>query len=140
LNGDFEETPMSGDELDRTIEFLLQNAARSAARSEALHEQNMLEHAKLSQEQAAFQLQLRELGDHVTVMTETLTATLTAMNERDARQDRRLAKFDSRLNRVDSRFNRVEARFDRVESLIEQIAKLVHSHVSDPRAHRPDAG
>ena len=110
---------MSGDELDRTIEFLLQNAARSAARSE---------------------LQLRELGDHVTVMTETLTATLTAMNERDARQDRRLAKFDSRLNRVDSRFNRVEARFDRVESLIEQIAKLVHSHVIDPHAHRPDAG
>ena len=96
---------MSGDELDRTIEFLLQNAARSAARSE---------------------LQLRELGDHVTVMTETLTATLTAMNERDARQDRRLAKLDSRFNRV--------------ESLIEQIAKLVHSHVSDPHAHRPEAG
>jgi chromosome segregation ATPase len=99
---------MSGDELDRTIEFLLQNAARSDARFDAL------------------QLQLRELGDHVTVMTQTLTTTLTAMNERDARQDKRLANLDSRFNRV--------------ESQIEQLARLVHAHVSDPHAHGPQAG
>ena len=131
---------MSGDELDRTIEFLLQNAARSAARFDALHEQNLQEyarltqeharltevHARLAQEQATFQLQLRDLGDHVTVMTETLTTTLTAMNERDARQDRRLANLDFQFNRV--------------ESQIEQLAKLVHAHVSDPHAHGHEAG
>ncbi len=117
---------MSGDELDRTIEFLLRNAARRDARFDALHERNMHEHARLAQEQATFQLQLRELGDHVTVMTETLTTTLTAMNERDARQDRRLANLDSRFNRV--------------ESQIEQLAKLVHAHVSDPHAHGPEVG
>ena len=74
---------MSGDELDRTIEFALQ----SAARANAQHEQNMLEHA-------AFQNQLRELGENVTIMTATLTKTLTAMNERDKRQDRRIASLD----------------------------------------------
>ena len=126
MNDDFEENPMSGDELDRTIEFLLRNAASSAARLDALHEQHMQGHA-------ALQLQLRELGDHVTVMTETLTATLTAMNERDARQDRRLA-------RLDSRFNRSESRLNRVDSLIEQLAMLVHAHASDSNAHRPEAG
>ena len=159
---------MSGDELDRTIEFLLRNAARSDARFDALRERNLQEHAEI-------QLQLRELGDHVTVMTETLTATLTAMNERDSRQDRRLAKLeshiervdgqidrvdsqidrvdsqiervdshiervDSQIKRVDSHIDRVDSRVERVDALIERIAKIVYSHVSDPHAHGPATG
>jgi len=168
LNDEFEETPMSGDELDRTIEFLLQNAARSDARFDALRQQNLEEHARLAGEQATFQQQLRQLGDHVTVMTETLTATLTAMNERDIRQDRRLAKLeshikradaqiervdsqiervdsqiervDSHIKRVDTHIDRVDTRVERVDALIERIAKIVYSHVSDPHAHGPATG
>ena len=152
---------MSGDELDRTIEFLLQNAARSDARFDALRQQNLEEHARLAGEQATFQQQLRQLGDHVTVMTETLTATLTAMNERDIRQDRRLAKLeshikradaqiervdsqiervDSHIKRVDTHIDRVDTRVERVDALIERIAKIVYSHVSDPHAHGPATG
>lgn len=140
MSDDFEENLLSGDEPDRTIGFMLQNTACGAAYFDALHERNLQEHARLSEDldrlardldrlaqgHATVQLQRREIGDHVTVMTETLTTTLTAMNERDARQDRRLAKLDSR--------------FKRVESQVEQRARLAHHLVSDPQAHRLETG
>ena len=127
---------MSGDELDRTIEFLLKNAARSEARFGAMHEKhvrdfermskeaerrhdaNMQEHARFAQEQAAFQSQLTTLGENVAVMTDTLTRTLTAMNERDVRQDKRIA---------------------RVSRQVAELAGLMRAHVLDPRAHGPVA-
>ncbi|HQR40009.1 MAG TPA: hypothetical protein PLF26_16615 [Blastocatellia bacterium] len=89
---------MTQDEFDRKMEFLLHWQAKLAA----AHEVNIQEHAR-------FQAGLLDLRDDLTVMAQTLTRTIEAMDKRDARRERRL---------------------DRLE-------RIVFGHVSDPHAHGP---
>jgi len=129
---------MTGDEMERAIEFLIQNQAKF----DALLERNAKQIAETDRQ---LQLTAETLSEFIRIVTNTIQA----LNESQSRMDERLTRNDERLGerlaQNDERFNERIAELDRkftertaqTDERLNRLAELVERHIREGRDASP---
>jgi uncharacterized coiled-coil protein SlyX len=100
---------MTGEELDRAIEFLIQNQAKSEARLDRL-EQLFAETGK----------QIERNAETVSQFIEIVTRTFERLEMQQARTDQRIAETNAQIAETRARGAETDARLDRIAALVER--------------------
>jgi hypothetical protein len=112
-------------DVQKTMEFLLEQQARADARTEAHYARMEAHHAKMEAEFEVIQANLREAS--------RLNAEAA---ERADRADERADRADERADRADERANRTDVRLSREEARLSRAIRLSIKESRDERSRR----
>ena len=120
---------MSGEEMERAIEFLLDTQARTEARLSAGFEQTNRQIAETNRQLAETNQRLDSFADTRAALTQAVTETFAAQNR--INEDARLGI--EQLRRAQeaawAAINRLGDRQDRTEASIDRLAEAVRLHL-----------
>ncbi|HEY0098721.1 MAG TPA: hypothetical protein VGB76_07175 [Pyrinomonadaceae bacterium] len=114
---------MTGDEMERAIEFLLQSQANHEARLGELTDRvgNLTEKTDQLTEQVAETNRLVRLqGEMQTQFIQIVTRHIEAQGEINASLRVAINQADAKIKQADARITNTDARLDRLEALIER--------------------
>jgi hypothetical protein len=126
---------MTGDEMERTMQFILEQQAQFMANIQILQEQRARDEGRLARLEHAF-VQLTELAVSA---NERMNEQEARNNERYARDTERLSRLErafvqqielalsanERMNKYDERMNEHDTRLARVEEAVVMLTRLV---------------
>jgi methyl-accepting chemotaxis protein len=116
---------MTGEEMERAIEFLLQSQANHQVRLDQLTQQ-IAETNRIVQLQADTQSQFIQI---VTSSMEALAASQRRTDERFKKTDERLSRTDEQLSRTDEQLSRTDEQLSKTDERLDRLAGIVERHI-----------
>ena len=127
---------MTGDELDRAIQFLLE----SQARNDAQMARNDAQIASLTGDSADFKALVREFVESTWRFAERADARLERLEQNAERRDRHLERLEENAKRDDGRLQRLETALADLAEEMKSLIHVVEGHVTDEARHRRPPG
>ncbi|SRR6266567_8475135 len=120
---------MTGDELDRAIQFLLESQAKNDAQI-----------ARLTGDSAELKALLRDFAETTQRFAERADERLERLEQNAERADAHLERLEENAKRDDGRLQRLETALADLADEMKSLLRVVEGHVTDETRHRRPPG
>jgi len=127
---------MTGDELERAIQFLLE----SQAKNDAQIARNDTQIARLTGDFAELRALVREIAESTRLFAERADERLGRLEQSAERRDRHLERLEENAKRDDGRLQRLETALADLAEEMKSLIHVVEGHVTDEARHRRPPG